>query len=213
MYFVGYFWFFGFSVMYGHSAHGLFGTSMDVDGFFQSTNGVAFFLYQMMFCGTVATIVSGAVAERTKFTSYLFIVVLVSLLIYPVVGHWVWGGRLTESPGWLEAIGFIDYGGAAVVHVLAGWVSLAAVIIVGPRTGRFIDGRVTRFNSSSYPNAVLGVFLLWVGWIGFIGGNGHDETANVPLIVLNMMLSGVFATLSALCVYLCGANARICCHF
>ncbi len=193
------FWFVGFGIMFGASYQGLFGTN----GFaYSPANGssvVSFFIFQMMFCGTATTIISGAVAERTKFTGYLLISVVVSLVIYPVFGHWAWAGVDGGNDGWLAALGFVDFAGGTVVHSVAGWVCLAAVLIIGPRIGRF-DSPDSQFRSHSLPLATLGVFILWVGWIGFNGGSNLAMDDRVPLIIFNTLLAGTFGGLGAMAV-------------
>ena len=192
----GVFWLLGFGVMFGASASGLIGTS---DFAFSSTHDpshITFFIFQLMFCGTATTIVSGAVAERTRYVAYLWISLFIALIIYPVFGHWAWGGAYGGDPGWLAAMGFIDFAGSTVVHSIAGWVGLAAILIVGPRHGRF-DGSGGRFRSHSLPLSALGVFTIWVGWIGFNGGSTLAANDQVPMIVFNTLIAGVFGGLAA----------------
>lgn len=179
---------FGFGLMFGQSYQGLFGWSFML---FNEVDAelVAFFMYQLMFCGTAATIISGAVAERMSFNAYLAVSALVSVLIYPLFGHWAWAGMVADGTGWLQSIGFVDFAGGTVVHSLAGWVALAAVIIIGPRIGRAGPNRGT-FRSHSLPLATLGMFLIWFGWIGFNGGSLLAAGERVPLIVLNTMVAG-----------------------
>jgi Amt family ammonium transporter len=164
-----------------------------------------FFLYQAMFCGTSTTIVSGVVAERMRFGAYLAIAALVSGLIYPVFGHWAWNGSIhrtleaaTQSQGWLEQLGFVDFAGSTVVHSIGAWVGLAAAITIGARRGRFPgatgvagSGRAVKIQGSNMPFSVLGAMLLWFGWIGFNGGSNFTLDATVPGILLNTMLGGV----------------------
>ncbi|MEN0111008.1 MAG: ammonia permease, partial [Planctomycetota bacterium] len=165
------FWTVGFGLMFGTTWCGLIG----VPGGPERASGglVAFFVFQMLFCATAATIVSGAVAERMRFGAYVLVCVLVSGLVYPVVGHWAWGGAVSGTPGWLESFGYIDFAGSSVVHMTGGFAALAAAIAVGPRLGRFEEGRLTSgFPKSSLPIAMLGTLLLVTGWIGFNGGSG-----------------------------------------
>jgi Amt family ammonium transporter len=192
------FWMFGFALMFGASQGGLFGTT----GFFFGGEGtawlLAFFIFQMMFCGTATTIISGAVAERMRFSGYLIVATLVAGLIYPIIGHWVWGGAESgTASGWLAAMGFIDFAGTTVVHSVGGWVSLAAVIIIGPRLGRFEHGNAT-IHGHDLPLVTLGVFLLWFGWFGFNGGSTFGLTDQVPGILINTTISGAFGGLAAL---------------
>ncbi|HBD96311.1 MAG: hypothetical protein A2015_15420 [Spirochaetes bacterium GWF1_31_7] len=193
------YWLFGFAIMFGISKWGLFGTT----GFFfepVATWGAVFFLFQSMFCSTSATIVSGAVAERMKYSSYIISTILLSLIIYPVFGHWVWGGSFIEgSNGWLRSLGFIDFAGSTVVHSLGGWVSLAILIIIGPRIGRYSpDGKVNTINGSNIPNVVLGVIILWFGWFGFNGGSTLAMNESVPGIILRTTLSAAAGMVGSL---------------
>lgn len=192
------FWAVGFGVMYGTGAsNGLFGTTM----FFKShADGFsAFFLYQLVFCSAAATIVGGALAERTRLSTYLVTSALVAAVFYPLMGHWAWGGVLDNgTPGWLSDLGFIDFAGATVVHGTGGWLALAAVLIVGPRLGRFDDDNPP-IRGSNYPVATVGVLVLWFGWFGFNGGSALEYNNTVPLILVNTSLSaaaGGFALLS-----------------
>ena len=188
----------GYGIMFGNSINGLFGSS----GFFlsgdPSPKALAFFIFQMMFCGTAITIVSGAVAERMSFIGYMLVSTTTSILIYPVIGHWAWAGVLQgKLTGWLGSAGFIDFAGATVVHSVGGWVALAAIIIIGPRTGRFNhDGH--KIQGSNLTISVLGVLLLWFGWFGFNAGSTLEASKNIPLIIVNTCLAAVFGGLSAL---------------
>lgn len=192
------FWILGFGIMFGASRNGWFGTT----GF--TPNGenftpwlMAFFLFQLVFAGTATTIISGAVAERMRFGGYLIVSILVTSLIYPVVGHWIWGGLESGTRvGWLAQRGFIDFAGATVVHSVGGWMSLAAVLVIGPRIGRF-DGSSTPLRGHNLVLASLGVLLLWFGWFGFNGGSELGLTEDIPLIMVNTMLSGAFGGLIA----------------
>ncbi len=123
------------------------------------------FLFQGMFAATTATIVSGAVAERIKINSYLIFTILFVGLIYPVIGSWKWGY------GFLDANGFYDFAGSTIVHSVGGWAALAGIIVLGPRIGKYVNGKVKDFPGSSVPLATMGVFLLWFGWFGFNGGS------------------------------------------
>lgn len=193
------FWTFGFAVMFGDSVGGFVGSNEFFVGDTQSAYQISFFLFQMMFCGTAATLVSGAVAERMTFIGYLCIACILSAVIYPVVGHWTWASSYqAANSGWLESIGFVDFAGATVVHSVGGYVALAAVIIIGPRIGRFdTDNNLPTGNN--VPMSVLGVLLLWFGWFGFNGGSTLQLTDQVPLIILNTCLAaswgGIIASL------------------
>ncbi len=185
------YWAFGYALMFGSSVSGWWGTTGFSLNLETSPEQAAFFVFQAMFCGTAATIVSGAVAERLKFAGYLIISLMISGLIYPLYGHWVWGGYGGGTAGWLAQIGFVDFAGTTVVHSVGGWVSLAALLILGPRVGRFDDhGKPIRFNSSNLPFSVLGVMLLWVGWLGFNGGSTFELNNQIPGIILNTLLAG-----------------------
>ena len=195
------YWAFGFALMFGASSAGFFGAS----GFLLSTGGVvwigAFFIFQAMFCSTAATIVSGAVAERMRFASYIVSTILLATVIYPILGHWVWGGALSgEVSGWLGRLGFVDFAGSTVVHSTGGWLALAVLLIIGPRTGRFgSDGRPRAIPASSIPAAVVGVLLLWFGWFGFNGGSTFALSSDVPQILINTALAaaaGMVGTLA-----------------
>jgi len=192
------FWLFGFGIMFGDSVAGLFGVS---DFFFDAQHSpweISFFIFQMMFCGTAATLTSGAVAERMTFIGYLAITAVLSALIYPIVGHWAWSGVYpSEGPlGWLEALGFIDFAGSTVVHSVGGWVALAAIIIIGPRIGRFEEG-IRLPPGNNLPLSALGTLLIWFGWIGFNGGSTLALNDAVPLIILNTFISAVWGGLVA----------------
>ncbi|MDR1933906.1 MAG: ammonium transporter [Spirochaetales bacterium] len=195
------FWILGFGLMFGASMNGIFGTN-----FFlfnpASVWPAVFLLFQAVFCSTSATIVSGAVAERMRFSSYIISTIILSSLIYPVFGHWAWGGFLEgAATGWLGGRGFTDFAGSTVVHSVGGWVALAALFIIGPRTGRFgYKGEVQIINGSSIPMAVLGVFLLWFGWIGFNGASTLAANDAVPGIIMRTMLGGSAGMVFALAV-------------
>jgi len=124
------------------------------------------FFFQLVFCGTAATIVSGAVAERIKYISFIVFSFILTLFIYPVVGHWIWGG------GWLANLGFMDFAGDTVVHSVGGWAALTGAIILGPRHGKYDkDGKPKAIPGHSLALAVIGLFVLWLGWFGFNPGS------------------------------------------
>ena len=185
------FWVIGFAIMFGlDNGGGLYGTS---NLFVSFKNGdpwlITFFLYQSVFAGTTVTILSGAVAERVKFSSYIIIAIICSL-IYPIFGHWAWGGAYAGESGWLAAKGFVDFAGSTVVHSFAGWVALAAIMIIGPRIGRFApDGTPRNVTPSNIPLAMFGTLVLWFGWIGFNGGSTLAFDGSVPGIIANTMLA------------------------
>lgn len=188
----------GFALMFGHSYHGMLGTSH-----FLLSGGIGswlltFFFFQAVFCGTSTTIVSGAVAERMRFSGYCLTAIIISGLIYPVVGHWAWGGALyAENAGWLQTRGFIDFAGSTVVHSVGGWVALAAILVIGPRRGRF-GKRGNLIEGYNLPTAVLGTFLLWFGWFGFNGGSTLGLSPKIPLIIVNTTAAGATGGLAAL---------------
>ena len=158
------FWIVGFSLMFG-TDHGLAGW----DGFFFRRNfgneqlpAPAFFIFQTMFCATAATIVSGAMAERTKFSNYLLYSILISAIVYPISGHWGWGG------GWLSQLGFHDFAGSTMVHACGGMLALAVAMALGPRIGKYDKQKKSRaIPGHNLALCALGVFCLWVGWFGF----------------------------------------------
>ncbi|HNJ64510.1 MAG TPA: ammonium transporter [Turneriella sp.] len=196
------FWLFGFGLMFGLSYSGIVGTS----GFFTGFNGGSgwgstFFIFQLMFCGTASTIVSGAVAERMSFTAYLASTTIISLIIYPIAGHWAWGGALPETgKGWLANKGFVDFAGSTVVHSVGGWVALAALLHIGARVGRFseVDGSAQKMNPSNLPLAMLEGIILWFGWIGFNGGSTLALNEQVGPVIAKTLLAGAVGMLAAL---------------
>lgn len=123
------------------------------------------FFFQLVFCGTAATIVSGAVAERIKYKSFILFSFVMAMFIYPVVGHWVWGG------GWLQAKGMFDFAGSTVVHSVGGWAALAGVLLLGPRFGKYSNGSINPIPGHNLSLATLGTFVLWFGWFGFNPGS------------------------------------------
>jgi Amt family ammonium transporter len=183
----------GFALMFGTSYGGVIGFSSDYAVFaFEGDWTLTFFVFQMMFCGTAATIVSGAVAERASMVGYIWITLAIRLFIYPVVGHWAWGGLLngSETP-WLASLGFMDFAGSSVVHSVGAWVALAAVIIIGPRIERFDEnGKPNKMHGHSPILATCGALILWVGWIGFNGGSTTAGTGDFAQIVTNTMIAG-----------------------
>lgn len=195
------YWLVGFGLMFGASDRGWVGSTLF--GAFDQLPAdpalLTFVLFQLMFCATAATIVSGAVAERMRFGAYLGLSACVSLLIYPVFGHWAWAGAWNGDQGWLKALGFVDFAGSTVVHSVGGWVSLVAVWLVGPRQGRFVAGQAaTVIPAGNLPMAMLGALLLFFGWIGFNGGSTLGFTEAVPGILLNTTLAAVAGCTSGL---------------
>ena len=196
------FWLFGYALMFGKTYHGILGETGVLPPLNESAWLATFFLFQVVFCNTSATIVSGAVAERMRFSGYMIETVMISGLIYPVFGHWVWNGAFSnEKLGWLGQLGFVDFAGSSVVHSVGGWVSLAAIMIIGPRKGRFPSGEASRkIHGHDIPMSVLGVFLLWLGWFGFNGGSTLAMNEQVPRIIVNTLLAGATGMLTALAI-------------
>ena len=170
------FWAVGFALMFGagtayYGNTGFFLQTSNPDVDFASISWTvvpleAKFFFQLVFAATTATIVSGAMAERTKFTSYMIYSIIVSMLIYPISGHWIWGG------GWLAELGFWDFAGSTVVHSLGGWLALTGAIVLGPRAGKYAeDGTPRAIPGHNLPLVTLGVFILWLGWFGFNPGS------------------------------------------
>ncbi|WP_289032480.1 ammonium transporter [uncultured Roseibium sp.] len=151
----------------------------------------AFFAFQVMFCGTAATIVSGAVAERMRLVAYVWCSVFTAGIIYPVFAHWAWGNALVPNEtAFLAESGFVDFAGSTVVHSTGGWIGLAACIVLGPRLGRYDhEGRSMRIQGHSSVLATAGAFLLFVGWIGFNGGSTLSASSDVALIITNTVLA------------------------
>lgn len=175
----------GYALMFGATAAGWVGTSGFALSGLTEPSDYAFWVFQAAFVGTAATIVSGAVAERCRFSAYIIVSVAVSALIYPVSGHWIWA-----DGGWLANRDFVDFAGSTVVHSLGAWVGLAGAIVLGPRIGRFNDdGSANEIPGHSLVLAVIGVLVLWFGWFGFNGGSELAANDAIPLIVTNTMLS------------------------
>jgi Amt family ammonium transporter len=194
------FWAVGFGLMFGTS-NGFFGTT---DFFFSGATGddapwnFAFWMFQVVFAATAATIISGAVAERTKFSAYLVYSALVSAIIYPISGSWAWGG-LFHGGGWLENLGFIDFAGSTVVHSVGGWLALAGAIVVGPRLGKYDKaGRFKPIPGHNIPLAALGVFLLWFGWYGFNPGSTTVGDTSIAIIAVTTTLAAAAGAITAM---------------
>ena len=195
---VALFWAFGYALMFGPSWGGWLGHEgflLNLDS--RSEQG-AFFLFEAMFCSTATTIVSGAVAERLKFKSYLIVAFLVSGLVYPVFGHWVWNGIDRETlTGWLGGLGYVDFAGCTVVHAIGAWVALAALMVIGPRIGRFSSqGQSHPIRGANLPLSVLGMMLLWLAWFGFNGGSVLFFDSRVSRILVNTLMGGVAGMIS-----------------
>lgn len=185
----------GWAFMYGTDKAGLIGWSqfaLGGDGY--DVTVYRDFMFQVVFAATAATIVSGAVAERLKFKSYLIYSLIISAFIYPVYGHWVWGG------GWLASMGFHDFAGSAVVHTIGGVMGLAGAIALGPRFGKYgKDGKPRALPGHNIPLAAIGVFILWFGWYGFNPGSTlSGEDLRMSIIAVNTTLAAAAGALSAL---------------
>ncbi len=200
------FFFLGFGLMFGYT-NGMFGTTdfmllgTDVQG---SSWNWTFLIFQTVFAGTAATIVSGAMAERTKFSGYIVYSLFICSLIYPVFGSWAWGGLFNGS-GWLEKIGFVDFAGSTVVHSIGGWLALAGAIVLGPRIGKFApDGTPRALPGHNITLAALGVFILWFGWFGFNPGSttiGDGEIGRVAVTTNLSAAAGAILALTASWLY------------
>jgi Amt family ammonium transporter len=167
-------------------------------GIDSTTNGIpvyAFWLFQAAFCGAAATIVAGGMAERMKFPAYLIYSFLISAFIYPIVGHWIWGG------GWLSNMGFADFAGSTVVHTVGGFAALVGTVILKPREGKYsIDGKPTAIPAHSIPLASLGVFILWFGWFGFNAGStlGVTDGSVIGRVAINTNLAAALGGIAAM---------------
>ncbi|WP_420628759.1 ammonium transporter [Candidatus Leptofilum sp.] len=190
----------GFGLMYGASAGGIIGTSnfflTELDPAALDAYSWVDFLFQLMFAAAAATIVSGAVAERLKFKAYLIYSMVITGLIYPISGHWHWGG------GWLAELGFIDFAGSTIVHAVGGFAALAAAKVLGPRIGKFNkDGSSNSIPGHSLTLAALGVFILWMGWFGFNAGSTlSGMNPGIAFVAVTTTLAASAGTVSALLV-------------
>ena len=164
------FWLIGFGLMFGATGTGWFGTTNFLYDAGTDNFNWAFLIFQTVFCATAATIVSGAMAERTKFSSYLIYTVGITVFVYPIFGSWAWGS-LMDGNGWLEGRGFLDFAGSTVVHSIGGWAALAGALVLGPRIGKYKGKKTTPIPGHNIPLAALGVFILWLGWFGFNPGS------------------------------------------
>lgn len=192
----------GFGIMYGEDWHGLIGVTGFINPLSQdlavwknldgSISPNIYLLFQTMFCATTATIISGSVAERFKFNSYLIVSAIMSGIIYPIIGHWVWGG------GWLSSLGFSDFAGSGAVHMVGGFAACMGAFMVGPRIGKYVDGKSVAIPGHNIPMAMLGGFILWVGWYGFNPGSelALDDTSLYTTITTTF--AGAAGGLSAL---------------
>ena len=190
------YWFVGYSLMYGDTTNGWFFWS----GIMQGEGADLFF--QTMFAATAATIVSGAIAGRTKYSTYIIFSIVMTAIIYPIAGGWEWnGGWLNDTDGFMPAE-FIDFAGSSIVHAVGGFAALVAAYMVGPRIGKYIDGKVMPIPGHNQILATLGVFILWLGWFGFNGGSqlawGGDDTVAASTVVLITNLAAAAGALGAL---------------
>jgi len=188
----------GYGLMFGEG-NGFFGTEgWCLIGLDPIKSGVplhAFWLFQAAFCGAAATIVAGGMAERMKFVAYLMYSFIISALIYPIIGHWIWGG------GWLDGLGFRDFAGSTVVHTVGGFAALTGTIILKPREGKYnIDGKANVLAGHSIPLASLGVFILWFGWFGFNAGStiGAGDGSLIGRVALNTNLAAALGGIAAM---------------
>ncbi len=198
-----FFFLIGFAFMFGQDAGGFLGTT----GFFDTysladelgmKNGLpigVFMIFHTVFCATSATIVSGAMAERTKFSAYLIYSAAISIFIYPITGHWIW------SDGWLSGIGFHDFAGSTAVHMVGGVCALVGAKIVGPRIGKFgPNGKVNAIPGHNIVIGALGVFILWFCWFGFNAGSTTAASTSIGDIAMTTNLSAVAATFCVLMI-------------
>ncbi|WP_027137901.1 ammonium transporter [Gaetbulibacter saemankumensis] len=191
------FWFIGYSLMYGADISG--GGFLHWGGLIFS-QGAADLFFQTVFAATAATIVSGAIAGRTKYTTYAIFSIILTAIIYPIAGGWEWNG------GWLNAewmpAEFIDFAGSSIVHSVGGWAALVAAWMVGPRIGKFLNGKPVEMHGHNQMYATLGVFILWLGWFGFNGGSqlawGGDDATAASQVVLVTNLAAAAGALSGL---------------
>jgi len=187
----------GFALMYGKDTGGIVGTDMFLlIGKPDTMGGVSFeayFFFQAIFAATCATIVSGAVAERTKFSSYAIFCVIATVFIYPLIGHWIWGG------GFLAEMGFRDFAGGTAVHAVGGFCAFIGAWLVGPRSGKYKGGSAHAIPGHNIPLGALGVLILWFGWFGFNPGSTLDITSPQTVhAAITTLLSGAAGTISAL---------------
>ena len=191
------FWAVGYGLMFGSNATGWFGADRFFPGAMPAID-YAWLFFQTMFAATAATIVSGAIAERAHFAAYIAASTLVTALVYPLFGAWAWGS-LYEGQGWLKAMGFIDFAGSTVVHSVGAWSALAAMIVLGPRTGRFgPDGKPRAIPGHNLTSVALGGFVLWLGWFGFNGGSTVAATVDIGRILINTHLAGAAGAIGSM---------------
>ncbi len=189
----------GFGLMFGKS-NGFFGTTLfGLAGVEPGSDwNWTFLIFQTVFAATAATIVSGAMAERTKFVSYLVYSFFITLFIYPIFGSWAWGGLL-DGGGWLENLGFLDFAGSTVVHSIGGWLALAGAVVLGPRLGKYgPDGKARAITGHNIPIAALGVFILWFGWFGFNPGSTTTGDGSIGYIAVTTNLAAAAGAIIAM---------------
>ncbi len=191
----------GFGLMFG-ATNGFFGTTLFGMAGVEAGSGWnwTFLIFQTVFAATAATIVSGAMAERTKFIGYLAYSVAISVIIYPIFGSWAWGSLL-DGNGWLEKLNFLDFAGSTVVHSVGGWLALAGAIVLGPRIGKYgPDGKPKAILGHNIPLAALGVFILWFGWFGFNAGSTTEGSSSIGYIAVTTNLAAAAGAIVAMCV-------------
>jgi Amt family ammonium transporter len=192
------FWMIGWGLMYGADRYGLFGTTEFFKNVMDDPVFMRNWFFQVVFAATSATIVSGAMAERTQFKSYLVYTVFISAFIYPISGHWIW-----NADGWLAKLGFHDFAGSTVVHSVGGWAAFIGAAILGPRIGKYVRSNgavsVKAFPGHNIPLAMLGVFILWFGWYGFNPGSTlNGMSADIARVATTTTLAGAAGAVSAL---------------
>jgi Amt family ammonium transporter len=194
------FFIFGFGLMFG-ATNGFFGTTdfaLSGADWASGDWNFTFLIFQTVFAGTAATIVSGAMAERTKFKAYLVYSVFICAFIYPIYGSWAWGGLLNGG-GWLEDLGFIDFAGSTVVHSVGGWLALAGAIVLGPRIGKYgPDGKARAIPGHNMALAALGVFILWFGWFGFNPGSTTIGDGEIGRVAVTTNLAAAIGAVTAM---------------
>lgn len=196
------FWAVGYGIMYGSDTvlGGFFRSSPSDQGyFFFSADDWYNLFFQTVFCATAATIVSGAVAGRTKFSTYLILSAVLTTIIYPISGSWYWP---FDDDAWLNVAGFVDFAGSSVVHAVGGGAALVAAIMVGPRIGKYVDGKPQVIPGHNMMFGALGVFILWLGWFGFNGGSqlawGGDDTVAAGSVIINTNIAAAAGAIAAL---------------
>lgn len=194
------YWAVGFAFMFG-TATGITGLFIGFENFFlmgaaYDVSTMELWFFQLVFCATAATIVSGAMAERTKFSSYIIYSIVISALVYPIYGHWVWGGGWLNASDFMVALGggygALDFAGSGVVHAVGGFMALAGAFLLGPRIGKYKkDGTPIAIPGHSITLAMLGVFILWFGWFGFNPGSTLAATElRISIVAVNTALAG-----------------------